>query len=69
MHRWLIEPISPWLKQNHINTLVLVPDGVLRLIPPAALHDGQHYLIESYAVSVSQGLSLSLAPSLQSHEF
>jgi CHAT domain-containing protein len=36
-----------------------VPDGALRLIPPAVLYDGQQYLIEKYAVAITPSLSLT----------
>lgn len=58
LYQWLIVPVEPWLQQQAIKTLVMVPDGVLRLIPPAVLYDGQHYLIEKYAVATSPGLTL-----------
>lgn len=58
LYQSLIAPAEPWLRQHRIQTLVMVPDGVLRLIPPAALHDGEHYLIETYALAVSPGLTL-----------
>jgi CHAT domain-containing protein len=58
LYQWLIAPIEPWLQEQNIKTLVMVPDGVLRLIPPAVLYDGEHYLIESYAVATSPGLTL-----------
>ena len=55
---WLIRPMEELLRQERVETLVFVPDGALQTIPMAALHDGQHYLIETYAVAVSPGLSL-----------
>lgn len=58
LYQWLVAPVEPWLVQQAIKTLVVVPDGVLRLIPPAVLYDGQHYLIEKYAVATSPGLTL-----------
>lgn len=58
LYHWLIAPVEPWLHQHQVQTLVMVPDGVLRLIPPAALYDGEHYLIENYAVAISPGLTL-----------
>jgi CHAT domain-containing protein len=39
--------------------LVFVPDGVLRTIPLAALHDGQHFLITKYAMATTPSLSLT----------
>jgi CHAT domain-containing protein len=67
LYHWLIAPVEPWLHQHQVQTLVMVPDGVLRLIPPAALHDGEHYLIENYAVAISPGLTLFEPAPLQKH--
>lgn len=67
LYQWLIAPVEPWFKERHIQTLVMVPDGVLRLIPPSALYDGQHYVIEQYAVAISPGLTLIESTPLQKH--
>ncbi|MEM6612285.1 MAG: CHAT domain-containing protein, partial [Cyanobacteria bacterium P01_C01_bin.72] len=56
---WLIRPIEAELKQNQIKTLVFVPDGILRNLPPATLHDGKQYLIEKYQVAISPSLQLT----------
>src|ERR1035437_5827120 len=55
---WLVRPVEDTLRDEKVDTLVFVPDGALRTIPMSALHDGQHYLIERYAVAVSPGLTL-----------
>ena len=68
LYQWLISPIEPWLKQRKIETLVIVPDGVLRLIPLAVLHDGKNYLIENYAIASSPGLTLFDSTSVQKRE-
>ncbi|HEX4140867.1 MAG TPA: CHAT domain-containing protein [Candidatus Methylacidiphilales bacterium] len=57
LYTWLITPVLPLLKSN-IDTLVFVPDGALRTIPMAALSDGQHFLIEKYAIATTPGLTL-----------
>jgi CHAT domain-containing protein len=54
----LIRPIEPLLASQHINTLVIVPDDIFRVIPFAALYDGQHFLIERYATTVAPSLHL-----------
>ena len=36
-----------------------MPDGALRTIPMAALHDGKQFLIAKYAVGITPSLSLS----------
>ena len=60
LYQWLIKPLEAELEAGKIDTLVFVPDGALRTIPMAALHDGKDFLIAKYAVAVSPGLSLSL---------
>jgi tetratricopeptide (TPR) repeat protein len=45
LYDWLIRPIEPALASTGIDTLVFVPDGPLRTIPMAALHDGQQFLV------------------------
>lgn len=59
LYRWLIRPIEQELTEHGVQTLVIVPDGSLRTIPLAALHDGERYLIERYAVATSPGLDLT----------
>jgi CHAT domain-containing protein len=61
MYAALIEPIKSALGDD-VHTLVFIPDGSLRTVPMAALHDGERFLIERYAVAVSPGLQL-MAPS------
>lgn len=58
LYDWLIRPIRPMLAQKKIGTLVFVPDGALRTVPFASLHDGEKFLIEDLAVAVAPGLSL-----------
>jgi CHAT domain-containing protein len=55
----LIRPMEPMLAANNIDTLVIVPDSVLRTIPMAALHDGKQFLIAKYALATTPGLSLT----------
>ena len=38
---------------------MIVPDGPLRMIPFAALHDGKQFLIAKYAVATTPGLNLT----------
>ena len=44
---------------GHIQTIVFVPDGALRLLPLAALHDGQQFLVEKYALAITPSLTLT----------
>mgnify|MGYP000259457848 CR=1 FL=1 len=59
LYDWLIRPIEGALTARGIDTLVIVPDGPLRLIPFSTLHDGRRYLIERYAVGVVPALRLT----------
>jgi CHAT domain-containing protein len=64
LYDWLIQPFAAELEttktreQSQIKTLVFVLDGSLRNLPMAVLHDGQRYLVERYAVSVTPTLQL-----------
>jgi CHAT domain-containing protein/predicted negative regulator of RcsB-dependent stress response len=58
VYNWLIKPIESDLKNSQVDTLVFILDGALRNVPIAALHDGQQYLVEKYAVALSLGLQL-----------
>ena len=59
LYAWLIQPLEADLAARHIQTLVFVPDGALRLLPLAALHDGQRFLIEKYALAITPSLTLT----------
>jgi CHAT domain-containing protein/Tfp pilus assembly protein PilF len=59
LYDWLIRPFAQVLSQFPIETLVFVPDGPLRTIPMAALHDGKQFLIRQYAVATTPGLKLT----------
>ncbi|MFK8184882.1 MAG: CHAT domain-containing protein [Phormidesmis sp.] len=58
MYQWLIEPAEATLQANGIQTLAFVLDDSLRNLPIAALHNGEHYLIEDYQLAISPGLQL-----------
>ena len=59
LYGWLIQPIEPLWAGAGIDTLVIVPDGALRTIPLAALHDGTQFLIKKYAVATTPGVTLT----------
>ena len=54
----IIRPLDPLLAARGIDTLVIVPDSVLRVIPFAALHDGRNFLIERYATAIAPSMHL-----------
>jgi len=59
LYDWLIHPLESELIRQKIETLVFVPDGVLRTIPFSALHDGTSFLIQKHAVAMTPGLYLT----------
>ena len=59
LYDWLVRPIESELTRLHITTLVFVPDGALRTIPLAALHDGSGFLIQKFAVALTPGITLT----------
>jgi CHAT domain-containing protein len=69
LYTWLIEPVRETLDASPIQTLVFVPDGILRNIPMAALYDGEEYLIENYAIALAPTLQLLEAGRIQPDQF
>ena len=59
LYDWLIGPLEPALASLAVTTLVFVPDGALWTIPMAALHDGERFLIQKYALAITPGLNLT----------
>jgi len=55
---WIIAPIQARLEEKQVDTLVIIPDGPLRLFPIGALMDGDSFLVERYAVVTAPGLTL-----------
>jgi len=58
VYSWLIDPFESLFEKQQVDTLIFVPDGVFRMLPIAALNDGENFLIEKYAVATEPGLSL-----------
>jgi CHAT domain-containing protein len=58
LYDWLIQPFAEILQEADIETLVFIQDGILRSIPMAALHDGQQFLVEHYAIASTLSLAL-----------
>lgn len=59
LYQWLIGPIESALSKHNVDTLIIAPDGVLRLVPLAALSDGTHFLIEKYALAIIPAVTLT----------
>ncbi|MBS1858803.1 MAG: CHAT domain-containing protein [Acidobacteria bacterium] len=58
LYRQLVAPYEESMRRQQVDTIVFVPDGSLRTIPIAALHDGNAFLVERYGVAVIPGLQL-----------
>jgi CHAT domain-containing protein len=54
----LLRPLEDRLQAAEIDTLVFLPDGPLRTIPLAALHDGSGFVIDRFAVATVPSLEL-----------
>ncbi|BAZ13516.1 TPR repeat protein [Calothrix sp. NIES-4071] len=58
LYTWLVKKIEPDLATSDVDTIVFIPDTLLRSIPFSALFDGKNYLIEKYAITMNAGLQL-----------
>jgi len=65
LYAWLVAPARAALDASGVETLVFVPDGVLRNLPLATLYDGQEYLIQNYSVAIAPTLQLLEAGTLE----
>ncbi|WP_193195758.1 CHAT domain-containing protein [Nostoc sp. MG11] len=59
LYDWIVRPFAKDLESLQIKTLVFIQDGVLRSVPMAALHDGEKFLVEKYAVATTLSLTLT----------
>jgi len=59
LYQWLLAPLEAEITDQHLQNLVVVPSSTLRLVPMAALHDGQRYVIEKMAISIVTGMSMT----------
>ena len=59
LYQLLIQPIENHLIAANIHTLLVAPDGVLRLIPFSSLHDNKTFLIEKCAIVTIPAINLT----------
>jgi len=59
LYNSIIRPFASDLDPAYIKTLVFIQDGFLRSIPMAALHNGQKFLVQKYAIATTPGLRLT----------
>ncbi len=54
----IVRPLDTDLKNEKIEHIIFVPDGVLRSVPMAVLNDGKQFIISKYTISSTQGMQL-----------
>jgi CHAT domain-containing protein len=59
IYQLLIHPVEKDLIAANIHTLLVAPDGVLRLVPFASLHDKKKFLIEKYAIVTIPSINMT----------
>jgi CHAT domain-containing protein/predicted negative regulator of RcsB-dependent stress response len=59
LYDWLIRPVEKELDAIQADTLVVAPDGPLRLFPFSTLNDGKQFLIEKYAIATIPAITLT----------
>lgn len=59
LYDWIVRPFASDLDSAKIKTLVFIQDGILRSIPMAALHDGEKFLVQKYAIATTPSLTLT----------
>jgi len=59
LYNWIVRPFAADLEQAHITTLVFIQDGILQSVPMAALHDGEKFLVQNYAIATTPSLTLT----------
>ncbi|MBF2090290.1 MAG: tetratricopeptide repeat protein [Synechococcales cyanobacterium K44_A2020_017] len=58
LYDWLIAPMQADLDAIGAETILYAPDGALRYVPLAALHNGDQWLIETYRINHITAASL-----------
>ncbi|MBD2241351.1 CHAT domain-containing protein [Aulosira sp. FACHB-113] len=61
IYKELIAPFNKKLQSRAIKTLVFIQDGIFRSVPMAALHDGEKFLIQKYAIATIPSFTLTQA--------
>jgi len=59
LYDWIIRPVESELTAQEVDTLIIAPDGALRLIPFSTLNDGERFMIEKYAVGTIPAIRLT----------
>ena len=60
LYALLFADIEDLLAEKDIDTLLIIPDGVLRTVPMAAVYDGEQFMVQKYAIATTPGITLTL---------
>ncbi|BAY49381.1 TPR repeat protein [Scytonema sp. HK-05] len=58
LYNLIVRPFAKDLDSLHVKTLIFINDGILRTVPMAALHDGEEFLVQRYAIATTPSLTL-----------
>ncbi len=59
LHRILVEPLEAEMKAAGVDNLTYIMDSGLRVLPLAALYDGQQFLVEKYSLGTMPSFELT----------
>lgn len=59
LYQWFVDPVNVSLQEKEIDILVLAVNQGLRSVPFSALHDGDRFLIEKYALTLVPSFGLT----------
>ncbi|GAA6619867.1 CHAT domain-containing protein [Scytonema sp. NUACC26] len=70
LYDWFVRPFKESLDKEQIKTLVFVQDGILRIVPMAALYDKEQkkFLVENYDLAYTPSLKLTAPKALSQQE-
>ncbi len=70
LYDWFIRPFKDYLDKEQVKTLVFVQDGILRIVPMAALYDKKQkkFLVENYDLANTPSLKLTAPKTLNRQE-
>jgi CHAT domain-containing protein len=51
LYNWIVKPLESTLVTEKIDTILFCLGAGLRTLPIAALHDGEHFLVEKYGIA------------------
>ncbi|ERN41712.1 filamentous hemagglutinin family N-terminal domain protein [Rubidibacter lacunae KORDI 51-2] len=59
LYNWMLAPLAADLVANEIDNLLFIMPRGLRLLPVAALHDGEQFVAQRYSAGLAPSLSLN----------